>query len=162
MSKRLKGVTLVEVLVYLALFGSFMLTISLFFTNISISNRDTLSRLQLQNNIIFITNHFSQFITKEYELDEAQSTLADNSSHVHLYNPTNSDINIYKMQNGELLEGDLSTETSLNYQGIKVDQFFVEKIIDSNNVIQGIRITITLTDIDNTRLTETFETSYTL
>ena len=66
MTKRLKAITLMETLVYISIFGMFMLILIQFFLSIQFNQDKIYKELELEMNQIFITNHLKEAVGENF------------------------------------------------------------------------------------------------
>lgn len=137
-----KGFTLVETLVYIAIFTVFFATIIQFSLSIEESNRIANLRKLLSNNSIYLVNHINDTFSKSQVIEESLSIFDSNSSKIYLRNGVTT-FEYIKSQN-QIVFKRSGVSSELNYDGVRLDRFVANKITDNSNDILGIRISATL------------------
>ncbi len=69
MIKNFKAITLIETLVYIAIFGIFMSILIQFFLSVQINQDKVYKELELEMNQIFVTNHFNELLGDVFAFD---------------------------------------------------------------------------------------------
>ncbi len=155
-----RGVTLVEMLVYLALFGLIFLSIIEFALTISEGNRVAGRRMEIEKTVIFATQHLEDTFGKAVSIDEVNSTFDSAAGKLRL----NLDAGYaeYNIASGRL-NFDNSGETNfLSSSDYVIDQFYLERILRRNGTLQGVRLTLQISSVKDVSVTTTVITSYTL
>lgn len=154
-----KGVTLMEVLIYLAIFGVLFLTIVQFTLFVQENNSLAQQRNQIEKNVLFIDQNL-QDTFYEANINEAQSLFEDDDGYI-LMQKDSEQIRIF------LDQGDLKKQTpngtfDLNYSSLQVTRLYLEKITNTEDEIVGIKINLEIQSTDDDRNTSQLETLYKL
>mgnify|MGYP001316354038 CR=1 FL=1 len=157
-SKNLIGLTLIEVLVYLALFGMFFTVMIQFFFFVNDSNQLSGETLKLDRSVIFITQHLEDSFKKSTEIIESPSVPAtvfnDDNGILNLTSTTNLS---YSVNSGTLTFNGVDITRS----DITVSKFYLEKIRNSSDTETiGVRITLNLVANQKAGTTKEFSTTY--
>lgn len=156
MTKKLKAITLVETLVYIAIFSMFMLVIMQFLISTQINQDKIYKELELEMNRIFLTNHLEDELRYNFNFDKNNSTLDENDSYAVFLN--NQETLIYRIENGDFILEKGSDITKLTNNKATIESFHLETINTAEGEIAAIKINIGLEHKDNSRVTNNFST----
>lgn len=140
--KMKKAMTLVELVVYLALFGLIFLSIMQFVMATNQNNDTARGRNLIEKNAIFTLRHLEKSFSTVQTIDEVNSIFDDNQGRLIL----NS---IYGAKEYQVLSGQLKytfdgNEYDLIQPGFEATTFKMEKILNNDNQLVGVLITITI------------------
>lgn len=153
---KLKAITLIETIVYVAIFSMFMLTMMQFLISIQVNQDKVYKELELEMNRIFLTNHLEKTLRYNFNLEENTSVFDENNSIGVFAN--NQEELIYRKEEGELvLQKNLNTTKLTNSKAL-IQSFNLTPIRTEGNEITAIRINIDLAHRDNNRVTNNFST----
>jgi type II secretory pathway pseudopilin PulG len=158
--RKLKGITIIETLIYLALFGIIFIAIVEFFITMRDNNKVAIEKINLEKVTIYLTNHVSDSFKNSLSVDEATSIFENNASKVRIVK-TGKYVE-YSLVNNILLFSDNGTNKVILDPDYKVTRFYLERILNDKNILQGIRMELTVTSIKNAKNTKTIQTSYIL
>ena len=158
--RKLKGITIAETLIYLALFGIIFISIVEFFITMRDNNRITLEKINLEKTTIYLTNHISDGFKNSLGIDEGNSIFSVDAGKIRILK-TGKYVE-YSLQNNSLIYSDNGTNLIILDPDYKVTRFFLEKILDDKNVLQGIRLEMTIVSIKNANDSKSIQTSYIL
>lgn len=157
--KNIKALTLLEVLVYLGVFGIIFFVMVQTVYYLQTANRRTTELLKLDRSIIFVTEHINDSIKSSFSIDpdigsggSSEFGVADGV----LYVNQTSTYKQYSISSGRLAYDDNGTGTTLLTRSDNtLSVFSIEEIIDDAANIIGVQITITInskvyTDISKT------------
>lgn len=158
--RNIKGMTLIEILLYLALFSIFFLVMVEFFLFVNQSNQLSSETLKLDRSVIFLTQHLEDSFEKksftsitdieESDLDELE--LYDSAVPEYTYKVGDED--------GELQFNDGSGNVQITRSDIIVDKFSLEEILDNEDTVIGAKITIRLKSKTDNTVQREFSNSY--
>lgn len=154
MKKFYKAITLVELVLYLALFSLFILVMVQFFVFISNKNVDARNRLDISRTVIFLRQHFAQTESKIQTIDNINSVF-DNDNGKLVLN-TDDGEREYKLIDNKVYFKNTS-DTLLTPSGVVINKLRFEKQVDSLNNIIGVIVKITITHANVVNYTESFE-----
>jgi Tfp pilus assembly protein PilE len=155
-----KGTTLVELMVYLAVFGFIFISIIGFTLNISEAHRVANERKAIQKDIIFISEHLRDSFTTATSIDSNSSIFTSNNGKLVLgsssgnieYSIVSSKLNLLKS----------SQNTYLTNPSIRISKFYLEQVKSRDNSIVGVKIKMTLYDANNPKSISNMESMYLL
>jgi len=158
--RKLKAITIVETLIYLVLFGVIFIAIIEFFITMRDNNKSAIEKVNLEKVTIFLTNHLSDSFKNSLSIDELNSDFEINSGNIRVIK-TGKYIE-YSLVNDVLTFSDNGTNKVILDPDYKVTRFYLERILNDKNILQGIRMELTVTSIKNSKNTKTIQTSYIL
>lgn len=136
------GMTLIEMIVYVALFGMIFATIVLFATTISNYNQDARDMTTNGKQILFIDEHLADSIKQSSSINEDTSVWKQDNGDLQLLGI--NDTYRYVVENGSLVFYRNSDRHLLTYPNIRVSRFYLEDIRDEENAIIGVRLEISV------------------
>ncbi len=149
MIKKLKAITLTETVVYISIFGMFMLVLIQFFLSVQINQDKIYKELELEMNQIFITNHFEERVGENFDFNEVDGSAIFFNSQESLE---------YKVLNNKLvLVKDLDTINLLNSKAL-VESFSLEPIWGEDDNALAVKISISLKHRGDESVTRDFST----
>lgn len=149
-----EAITLVELVLYLALFSMVILVMVQFFVFISNKNVDARNRLDISRAVVFLRQHFSQTESKIQSVDNSNSVF-DNDNGKLVLN-TDDGVREYKLTDNKIYFNNTS-DILLTPSGVIINQLRFEKQVDSLNNIIGVIVKITITHVNVVNYTESFE-----
>lgn len=152
--KKFRAITLMELLVYLALFGIIFISVLQFTLQVEENNRRSLNHNLLQKYSIFINQHIAQTIDDTDSIDTAGSTF-DNPQGVLDLNLFGGSATTYTLSGGQLSVNRGSGAVDLTPSYLTIDNFFLEQIEDSEGNVIGVKANLHMysnfdSDVDNT------------
>ncbi len=140
----IKGLTLIEVVLYLALFGMFFLVMVQFFFFIGDSNQLSGESLKVDRAMIFLSQHFEDSFKNGVSVDEINSIFDNDTGKLSMSvkwpgNQTPEDFE-YTLTQGVLFAGG----TAITRGDLQVTKFLLESIEDNADNLVGVKITIGL------------------
>lgn len=159
-NKKAKAMTLVEILVYLVLFGVIFVAIMEFVISTRKNNDVASQRNELEKSVLFVVNHLDD------SFSQANSVISGNT----VYNSNNGKIRLqlsgkfveYSIVADKLNVNDNGTNYLLLDPDHKIDKFYLEEILNNDNVLMGVRCSIQITSIKSSLITKDFRTSFML
>ncbi len=157
-----KGMTLIEVIVYLALFAIFFTTILRFVRVISEYNKIAEDRIIINQTSIFVAEHIKDIVENSLAIDTVNSDLSQPLSTVRL-NKGTSYVE-YSIENSKLVFTEASTnQTILTPSQVGISLFELNPILNSDETqLLGIKAKITIYNFKTPKVNTTIETSYIL
>lgn len=186
-AKNLAGITLIEVLLYLAIFGLVFMTIIQFFFFLEDSNRLAAETIKIDRNVIFLSQHFedsfknnSRVIVNPPHTGSSTATYFDNelvttddadgiivldpsTDIIDEFNNTTTNDVIYRIDsvdNDRITFEKDSTIVEITRDDLKVNKFLLESILDKDDNIIGVRITINIVSMSEQSASREFTSSY--
>lgn len=150
--------TLIELVLYLALFAIFFVAMINFFFFISDSNQLSGETLKVDRTVIFVTQHLQDTITSSTGVAISPSSsfgVVNGSIYLENENDTN-----YTLSAGRI-QFDNGPETlPITRSDLEVTKFLLEEILDNSDTVIGVQITIEVQSrIDDSVISE-FTNSY--
>ena len=143
MIKKLKAITLMETLVYVSIFGIFMLVLIQFFLSVQFSQDKIYKELELEMNQIFITNHFRETVGENFSFEQEDNTAVFSNESQTLE---------YKISNGSLVLVEDGQEKVLSNSKALVTDFSMESV--GHNL--AVNLTVSLAHQGNENITREF------
>ena len=148
--------TLVEVLVYLAIFGMFFTVIINFFFFLQDSNERSGETLKIDRAVIFLTQHFDDSFEKA--TSASGSTEYDNlMGKLYLIGSTNVN---YRLVSSKIQFNDGGIDKQLTRGDLQVTKFLLEQIRDNSDTVIGVEITVEIRSIADSSVSKEFTNSY--
>lgn len=146
--KNLAGLTLTEVLVYLALFGIFFLVMVQTVLYIQTLNHRTNAKLKLDRSLIFVTQHMDTNVLVSDSIDADVGSGGNSEFGVDdgvLYTNEGSAYHEYSIVANRLSYDNNGASTSeLTRADTNIDAFNLVEVLDDSSNIIGVQATITL------------------
>jgi len=136
----LKAVTLVESIVYLALFGAIFLVIIQFAVTIGSSNDKSIANNELQRSLIFINEHINDTFTESSSVDKDNSVF--NSTEGRLRFNTTSGYMEYTIEQGDLIFDNNGVQTNtISNPEYNITNFYIEPVFAKDGSVTGVKLT---------------------
>lgn len=142
--KTIKGATLIETILYLALFGIIFLTVIEFAFVLGRSNDKAQAENEMHRNTIFLNEHLVENFGQAEAINGNISVFDDSNGVLRL--AMEIGYKQYQIADSRLIVTDGTTQTYLTSPAIKVTGFTVRAIMNGLNEYVGISITIDFTD----------------
>jgi hypothetical protein len=155
--RKLKGMTIVEVLVYFALFGVIFISIIEFMISIRATNTIAVQRNELEKNSIFVMNHFNSNFDKTNSINVGSSVFNNDNGKIVL-NLSGGTVE-YSLVNGVLHYLENGTDYVLTNTDFTLSKFYLEQVLNSQNQLVGVRFNITFQSSKNPSTKYNFQTS---
>lgn len=153
-----KAMTLVELVVYLALFGLIFLSIMQFVMATNQNNDTARGRNLMEKNTIFLLRHLEQSFSTVQSIDEVNSMFDVEQGKLILN--TNQGNKEYQMSSGQLIYSFDGNQYDLIQPGFEATNFKIEKILNNDNQLVGVLITITMDSINILNVNKTISSSF--
>ena len=135
--KKLKAITLLEMLVYIAIFTSFIVIIIQLTLSVSANNDKIKQEYDLEKDKMFISNHLDQFFDLEYrEIDINTSVFNDPNGRI------TDGINSYFIENNILYFSQGEIATALNSSKSVINSFTIYPNYNEDGEVIAVSITI--------------------
>lgn len=161
MRKNFEAITLVEVLLYLALFGIFFVTMINYFFFLEDTNQLSSESLKIDRNVILISQHLEESFKNSTDIVVSATppdiyTIWDDEGSIDtLVLNINSNV-AYTISSSRLKFGD----TEISRRDLIVRKFDLEEIKNSSDTVVGARITIELVSKQDGAISRQFTNSY--
>ncbi|MFW5702685.1 MAG: PulJ/GspJ family protein [Candidatus Dojkabacteria bacterium] len=159
---RIKGLTLTEVLVYLAVFGAIFAVVLQFALDIQESNNRSLERAQLEKYSVFLDQHLEESFADSVVVDVAASQFEIDSGALALSTADNETI-LYETVSDylQISRGGAPPELlTPNY--VQIDSFYLEQILGREDEIVGVRLRLEMRAQQDEQVSSVIETNYLL
>lgn len=155
---RVKAFTLVETILYLALFNVIFFAVITWAIALTQNNRSAEYKNAVEKNAIFISEHLNDTFKKGLSVDSVNSTFDVATGRVRVTSATGY---LQYSRNGNILTVTNGINTfDLSDRFVHVTNFTVSPVIVSPNTIVGANITITITAEKFPNLTKTIQSYY--
>jgi hypothetical protein len=155
-----KGLTMVEILIYIAIFGLFFSTLVGFLFTVADNNRKAGYRKDIIRNITLTTEHLIDTFKVSTSIDTANSTFNSNNGRISLNSPTNT--YIYNIS-ANRIQLDKSGQISyLTESKLKVERFYLEEVRAANGTAIGARMTLELSSVKYPNLKNSVTTMFSI
>ncbi len=154
-----KGITLLEMLIYLGLFTIIFTTIVTFVLTVAQANQLANRRKGIEKTLIFVNEHLADSFTKVNSVDTANSTFLNNTGVLRLL-PSTGYLE-YKVVNGKLNFTNASgISNDITTNEFTVNKFYLEEVKNTAGTTVGVKLTFQITSVNN-NTTDTIQTLYT-
>lgn len=157
---KVSGITLTEVLVYLGVFAIVFLGIIQFLFYVGENNSEAEEKHELQKSIILIDEHLNNSFKASSTINEASSIFANDNGTIRLEEAAT--YIEYSIVNGRLNFNNNGVSTSVSPAIYDITKFRLEKILDSQDNLVGVRVEYEIVSTKNSNLIREFQTSYLL
>lgn len=148
-----KGITLVESIIYLSLFGLVFVAIIQFFVSTIYANKNTRSLQRIENTAIFLNDHFLE------EFQDATNVTIISYSHFEIdVDGVSYD---YSIVNDRLIAND-GADTAVTPFFIQIDNPNFSAIRDMSGNTIGLQMTFDLVDRYDSKITRSFDSIFIL
>jgi len=162
--KSKKGMTLVELIIYLMIFSIVILSVAQFGISSVEWNKRSVNRAVLEEEIVSINRSLSEAFTNALTVDEGvgKTIYTDNNGKLVLnMNSATTPLTFTKTGTNITLSRGVGAATNITGNKINVTKFYLEKIIDTiSNTTIGVRVSVTIVSSNNSSFTRDFVTSY--
>lgn len=162
--KNKKGVTLIELIIYLMIFSIVILSVTQFGISGVEWNKKSVSRAVLEEEIVSINRSLSEAFTNALSVDEGvgKTVYTNNDGKLVLnMNAGTTPLTFTKTGTNITLARGAGAATNITGNKVNVTKFYLEKIIDTiSNTTIGIRVSITIVSSTNSNYSRDFVTSY--
>lgn len=160
MIKKLKGMTLIETMIYIALYGVIFAAIVSFALTIAEMNKTAEQKNEIQRTIMFIDEHLSKSISKYKIVNDANSIFNNNNGVLNISN--NTDTLIYSTNSNSLIVNRNNITNPLTNPNVKITKFFIQNVIGPDLTRSGIMIYIEISSAKDDLINTAFEGYYSL
>lgn len=158
MRNKFKAMTLVELVVYLALFGVIFLSIMQFVMATNQNNDTARGRNLIEKNTVFILRHLEQAFSSVQSIDEINSIFDIDQGKLVLN--TNDGIKQYQLSGTKLEYNYGGSDFDLVQPGFEITSFKIEKILNNDDQLVGVIISITMDSINLINVSKNISTSF--
>jgi len=135
----LKAVTLIEIILYLALFGVIFTSILSFASNVDDVNQFTKSNYNFDKQIVFFDQHLKNSFNQTMGIDASGSVFNSDNGMIIL-NTSTSTIT-YRLENSRIIVSAAAANDFISQVDVDINKFYIEPItMGSEETIKGVRI----------------------
>ena len=153
------GLTLLETVLYLALFAVLFVVVLEFTMAVAESNRGARARGDVETSIMFIVQHVEDSFTEASSVDSLNSVFYSDNGDMRLV--SSSGTARYYLDAGQLQFVDGGITTPLTGPHVSVDRFYFEEILDRHGDISGVRCILGISSVKEDA-SEEIETAFSL
>lgn len=135
-----KGITLVETILYLALFAIIFVLVVQFVLRIDEDQSKNIYRIESERNIIIFDRHFNSVFTLGDSIDLTNSSFGSDTGRIRLID--GAQYLEYTLRDGVLYFSRNGTENRLSLPNLVVESFYLTRINDSEGNPTGAEIKI--------------------
>ncbi|WKZ24045.1 MAG: hypothetical protein QY312_00325 [Candidatus Dojkabacteria bacterium] len=157
MNHRISAFTLVETILYLALFNIIFFSVITWAITLTQSNRNAEYRNAIEKNAIFVTEHLSDTFRRGRTVVEDESSFHTGQGSVRI--STDSDYFDYNVQNQRLRVNRNGGTFLLTDPFVQVTEFRVQPVRNEGEIL-GVRVRITFIAEKYPSVTKTIESYY--
>ncbi len=156
MKNRLKGTTLIETVLYIAILTSILFVLVNFTLSTQEATIHTERRSQIYTNTEFITQHLDSTFSKISTIDEAQSSFDQDKGILYL-NIQNEEHNYTLSQNKLLYDN-----TPISGNDVIVNSFNIQPLYNKKDIVSAVKISIQITSLRDAKVKKNITTLYTI
>jgi hypothetical protein len=152
----IKGMTLIEVVLYLAIFAMFFIVMINFFFFVQDSNQLSGETLKIDRSTILITQHFEDSFKQSDSVGINTIPNIDNGTLELL-----GDVDVtYSILDSRLQFDNSESTKPITRSDIQVTKFLLEEILDNSDTVIGVKITVGIRSASDTTINSEFTNSY--
>lgn len=150
MKNNLKGITLIETIIYIGIFALFLPIVMNFMLSTQESTRRNNYNLQLSKSVEFISEHLDYSFEKVKSIKE-EDCIFNEDRGVLVLNTTNETVS-YTVSNSKIYYN----TTPITPSNMSITQFRIEPIYNHLNIATGVRIFVALQSKHDPSMTTSF------
>lgn len=154
---KVKAFTLVEVILYVGLFGFIFTTIISFFLVTDEFNKNDKYQIDVAKSALFVVEHLEETFNNAKSIDIANSTFDNNIGILTVVKDDNSTVR-YSVSNNRIIVL-TSTSNFISPVDIVINKFRFEQVID-NGVIKGVRFDLDISSAKRDRINKNIVYTY--
>ncbi len=159
MNNNKPALTLVEVIVYLGLFAILFTSIISFTINVSSINQESLQRLEVSQQIMFVSEHIGDSVLQSLGINTAETIFSTQPGLLYLDTPSGYITYRVDTLDNRLVVNRDGTQNFLTSERYSITDFIIEPINSHAGEKSGFKISFTITS-KNSNVSNTFEYSY--
>ncbi|HRN86411.1 MAG TPA: prepilin-type N-terminal cleavage/methylation domain-containing protein [Candidatus Dojkabacteria bacterium] len=159
--KKLKGMTLIEVLLYLAIFGMFFVVIINYFFFVQDNNQLSGEALKIDRGVILLSQHFEDSFERTSSIG-GSTIFNNNNGALYLTGPSNINYTVsdFATSDARLQFFDGAITKQITRNDVEVTKFLLEEILDNSDTNIGVEITVGIRSKSDTSISTEFTNSY--
>jgi type II secretory pathway pseudopilin PulG len=135
---RKPALTLIEVIIYLALFAIIFSSIIQIVLSVSEANKNATQRIEVQRNSISFFNHIEKTFSKSNLIDRGASIFNQDQGRIRLTNQPN--IYEYYLINGRIYYYENGAPYEMTNGQVYIEKFHLQEVVNNSNQITGVKI----------------------
>lgn len=158
-NSRYNGITLIEILIYMALFAAvFSLVVGLL-VQMREQNRIARDSIKIEQNMMLIDEHINTVIGDTLTVDELASIFDNDNGTLAVTLEDASQVE-YERVGSELRYVTATASVPITNQSVVVTKFRVERVLDAESNLIGARVSCTITSTHESDLSKSWENFY--
>lgn len=141
-----EGMTLVETVLYVALFAIISLSVLTFTWNITEYNQEAESRTMVQRSLIQVQEHIAEKMEVATAIDELSSVWGVDAG-VLAITVSGAGAN-YQISDGRLTYSAGGSSIPISSSKIVITRFYLEQVLDRTDQVTGVRVTLEVQSSD--------------
>ena len=154
------AISLVETVLYIAIFSIIFTSIVGFALTIAQSNQNANLRNNIERSAIFLDEHITESFLSSNSIDNNESVFNQNDGLIKIYNSTNS--YIYSLSDGRIIIDSNGTQNYLTSPDLNVSKFLIEEVLSPTGSTTGVRISFQINSVNKLNITKSFQTYYSI
>lgn len=160
LKKYFKAITLAETVIYLALFAVIFTSIMQFTLSVSEANQSAEFKNEVERATIFVNEHLNLTFRSINQIDANNSFFYQDDGKLKLTHlPATYK---YSIINDRLSFDNNGTSSYLTNSNIKINKFYLERVLAPDLTIVGVRVTMNLVSAKKPNISKTIQTYYSL
>lgn len=160
-TRNLPGLTLTEVLIYLALFGAIFAIVLQFSLDIQESNNRSQKRAEIEKYSVFVDQHLADAFAESDAVSIPRTSFNNDQGELGLNTITGGSID-YSFVDEQLTVNRGGGETDLTPDYAEVTRFYLEQVLDEQGTTVGVRLDLDIQAKEDPEVTTSIETNYVL
>ena len=156
--KKLKGITAIESVIYLALFGLIFIAVMEFVITIRGNSQISMEKVNLEKVIIYLNNHISDSFINSTNIDDGNSIYANDGGKIRIVKATG--YKEYSLNSGIFTYNDNGTVLNVLDPDYHIEKLRFDKILNNSNELKGIRMELRIVSNKDPKNLRDFHTSF--
>jgi hypothetical protein len=155
---KLKAITAVESVIYLALFGLIFIAVMEFVITVRGNSQVSLEKVNMEKVIIYINNHISDSFVNSTNIDDLNSVYENDNGKIRIIKATG--YKEYSLVGDEFSFNNNGNEIEILDPDYNIEKLRFDKILNNSNELKGIRMELSIVSIKNPNNIRDFHTSF--
>lgn len=151
------GITLVESILYLALFAMIFVVIIQFSLSVSEGNRIAKDAANFELSTVSLSRHMQNTMKYVESIDDVNTVFENDNGHLYLLE--NGNTYEYFLQNQQLYYSDNGVVSKISTNENNVSKLNIEKVQLSDGTVAGVRVTIRVESLNDSDRNSEFTTT---
>lgn len=160
LSIKIKGVSLVETILYISLFGIIFSGIMGFSLNIAELNRNANLRNNIERSAILLDEHITESFLVSDNIDRTVTEFNQDIGKIKIYKAGNS--YLYYVYNGRMVIDRNGIQNYLTGSDLTVSKFLIEEVLSPTGSTTGVRISFDIRAANKANIIKSFRTYYSI